>query len=856
MRNLGLTICFILSLLSNDIFAQKQQITIIEGIVTDALTKEAISFATIAIPKTNIGTTTDIDGKYFLEFSSDLDSIEISYLGYESFTVFIQLEKKQTLNIALNPSIETLNEVVVTNKKKRYRNKDNPAVALIKKVRKKQHENRPEAQAYMQYEQYEKIELGLDNISKKFKNKKIFKNFQFVFDYVDTFALNNKAYLPIYFEEIAATIYHRKSPKARKEYQHAISKTEINQSLDADGIDYILEKLYQDFDVYDSELLLLNKQFTGPLSPIGPNIYKYYINDTIEFRGHRCIDLRFHPRNTSSLAFIGNFLIEIDSSFAILAAEMEISKNTNINFINTLYLKQEFQATKSGLWLPSLNSLFIDLKLTKKGVGMYGKRTVSRQNFIFNQAAKDSIYDIHLDIIKPKDELIAKDSFWLAARHVPLSRTEEGVYFMMDSIQKSPTFKRWTAIGDFLLGGYLDIGGISLGSMYSIYSFNSVEGSRFRLGMKTNDDFSEKLWLSGMAIYGTKDKRWKYALEARYALTDKIRKFPRHELGISYSLVTNYPGLNFQFVDDDNFFLSFKRGDDSKILLLESLKIDYLREFRNNFSFHFSFKRETQQAYGSLKFDYFDENNKRSSAAAINTSQFGLTLRYSPQQSIYQGKNHRKTIKTNHPIYTFMYQYSPKGVFGSEYEYHRFRFNLSKRIRAGVLGYGDAILDMGNILGKKLPFTLLNLPEANQSFFYNPLSYNMMNFLEFSTDKYISLFYTQFFEGLIFNSIPLLKKLKLRSLVSCKVLYGEINDDNNPNLNPELIQYPKTKNGTSYTRSLDKQPYIEASVGIYNIFKVLRFDLVKRITYLDSPDIPSVFGVKGLAIRARFKVSF
>jgi len=102
-----------------------------------------------------------------------------------------------------------------------------------------------------------------------------------------------------------------------------------------------------------------------------------------------------------------------------------------------------------------------------------------------------------------------------------------------------------------------------------------------------------------------------------------------------------------------------------------------------------------------------------------------------------------------------------------------------------------------------------------------------------------------------------------------KMIYGGLSDGNDPNKNPGLIQFtdqvnPDTgeiirdENGDPLkeTFTLRDKPYIEGSVGILNIFKVLRVDLVKRFTYLDNPNIPRMFGVDGLGIRARVYVEF
>jgi len=132
----------------------------------------------------------------------------------------------------------------------------------------------------------------------------------------------------------------------------------------------------------------------------------------------------------------------------------------------------------------------------------------------------------------------------------------------------------------------------------------------------------------------------------------------------------------------------------------------------------------------------------------------------------------------------------------------------------------------------------------------------MMNFMEFATDQYLESSIQHFFGGFFTYRIPLIKKLKLREVISAKVIYGRFTDKNNPELNVQLPQFQRNAEGLPETYSLASKPYIEVSAGLYNIFKVLRVDVVKRLTYLDNPSIPELFGVKGMGIRARFKVDF
>jgi hypothetical protein len=122
-----------------------------------------------------------------------------------------------------------------------------------------------------------------------------------------------------------------------------------------------------------------------------------------------------------------------------------------------------------------------------------------------------------------------------------------------------------------------------------------------------------------------------------------------------------------------------------------------------------------------------------------------------------------------------------------------------------------------------------------------------MNFLEFVSDQYVSLNVDHSFNGFFFNKIPLLKKLKLREVVSCKILYGGLNKNNNPDYHNDIYKLPVDNNGMPLTYTLEKQPYIEASIGVSNIMRIFRVDLIKRFTYLNHPNI------SGLGLRVQFR---
>ncbi len=162
-------------------------------------------------------------------------------------------------------------------------------------------------------------------------------------------------------------------------------------------------------------------------------------------------------------------------------------------------------------------------------------------------------------------------------------------------------------------------------------------------------------------------------------------------------------------------------------------------------------------------------------------------------------------------------------------------------------GYTDIILDGGYVFGK-VPFPLLTIHKANQTYAYQLSAYNLMNFMEFVSDKYAAVNLDMYLNGFILNRVPLLRKLKLREVASVKVLYGSLRDENNPEKNNDALNFPVNENGILTTYNLNNGPYIEASVGIANIFKLVRVDLVRRLSYLNHPQV-SEWGIRS---RIRF----
>ena len=183
--------------------------TRVKGKVIDAKTGEPLPLVNIVFKGTTIGITSDFNGEYTLETREEVSELQASSLGYILQTVKINPGNFNTVNFRLEPQAFDLEEVQVVPG-------ENPAHAILKKIRENKVKNDPGRFPQYSCQTYTKMELDLTNIKPGFKNKKLQEKFGFVFDHMDTSAITGKAYLPVMISESSADYSYRKSPALPK----------------------------------------------------------------------------------------------------------------------------------------------------------------------------------------------------------------------------------------------------------------------------------------------------------------------------------------------------------------------------------------------------------------------------------------------------------------------------------------------------------------------------------------------------------------------------------------------------------------------------------------------------------------
>ncbi|WP_293785404.1 DUF5686 and carboxypeptidase-like regulatory domain-containing protein [uncultured Pedobacter sp.] len=824
------------------------QRTVVSGTVRDAVTKETLPNVSVFFKDTQIGTQTDANGKYTLVSPNPQSELSFNYVGYRTVFKNTVPAATQELDVVLVPDSRVLDEVIVVGGKKiKYRNKDNPAVELIRQVIAHKEENRIKSYHTVAFRQYEKMLFSLSNVSDKFKNKKMFRNYQFLFQEQDSTLIGGKNLLPIYIQEQLSDHYLSKNPEKNKTIIIGEKQVQFdNRYIDNKGLKTYFDRMYQDIDIYKNNISVISNEFLSPIADGAPSFYKFFITDTLKTQKPEIIELSFTPRNTGDMLFEGKIYVTNDNHYAVTGASFGVNKNINLNFVRALKIDLNFEPNDKGKYSLSKSNLLADFGIGKtKGIGFTGERSVTFKDYQFDTALPDTIFQGKSTVVLA-DAAKKDNTFWEKNRLDTISSNQLKIYGNIDTLQNLPSFKRTMKIVTLLFAGYQNLGPYEIGPVNTFYSFNNVEGLRLRFGGRTTPELSKRYYFENYLAYGIKDEKWKFFLSGTYSLNNKsIYAFPQHYVRASFQRDTKIPGQELQFVQEDNFLLSFKRGVNDMLLYNDFYRLDYVKEFENHFSVNLGFKKWSQTPAGGL--NYLNENNQMINR--LTTSEVSVQLRYAPNEKFYQGKIYRVPIADRYPVFNLRYTAGLKGLLGGEYNYHNLLGSIDKRFYLSQLGYSDVTVE-GSYISGKVPFPLLDIHRANQTYAYQLNSYNLMNFLEFVSDHYVSINIDHNFNGFFFNKVPLLKRLKLREVVSFKALYGGLRNENNPNLQTGLYQLPIYENGAQRTYALGNDPYMEGSVGVGNIFKLLRVDLVKRFNYLNHPEV-SEWG-----IRARVKFDF
>ena len=845
-------------LLSVPATAQENSKKRIYGKITDKATNEEIPYAAVRIRKTSNGSSSDNNG-YFSFYTAQLrDTLIISNLGYKDVKIPLSAKTKFPLNVKMVAENYELDEITIKPKREKYRKKNNPAVALVRNVIKRRDDNAPENKPFYSRNRHEKLSIALNNFSSA-KESHFGKKFAFLDQYIDTSLVSGKPILYISAREMIGSDYHSSKPARKRQYIKARKRNGIDDFVSAETLEAIYEETFKDIDIFQDNVSLFGNKFVSPLSKLGPTFYRYYIMDTIDIEGEKCYDLAFAPFNAESFGFTGHLYVTADSTYFTKLVQMNVPHDINMNFIEYMNIKQHFDRLPDGTRILNNESLVAEFKVIDAVNGFYAHRQVEYRDYSF---VKDSLANVVLNfpgsVMEHDNSTRRAQEYWTENRIAEVSPKEQSVDQMMRELRNNPVYY-WMEKGlTFLFTGWIPIREheppVFYGPVNTTISHNELEGYRLRTGAMTSAYLNPHLFGQFYAAYGIEDKKFKYMGEVEYSFKKKKEhpnEFPIHSVKMRYENDIFQYGQNYLHTNKDNIFLSLKRKKDDKIGYIKKAEFTYTREFYNHFSYNVTLRNRKDIASHLVPFEQTittAAGTQRNFVKELTQSEVELKLRWAPKEKFTQTKWNRYRVQPEHPVFTLTHTAGLKGVLGSDYNYQHTEFSFEKRFWFSAFGYTDCIIKAGKVWNE-VPFPLLIMPNANLSYTIQKESYDLMNAMEFFNDEYFSWDLTYYMNGLIFNRLPLIRKLNWREVITCRGMYGRLSDKNRPDpLNTgNLYKFPYENDEYHY---LAGKPYVEVAVGIENIFRVLRVDYVRRITYTDLP------GIDKNGIRIQFHIQF
>jgi hypothetical protein len=809
-----LTACLLLLVCIYAQMADAQE-TKVRGTVRDALTNEPIPFVNLVFYGTNSGTITDFNGNYFIESRVVTDTLLISYLGYLPEKRAVTRNIFQEINVTLQPENIELDEISVVAP-------ENPALAFFTKIIGNKKANDPRRVGNYSCEVYNKIEINITNIDESLKNKPIFKRFPIIFDYIDTSAVTGGTYLPVLISESLSDYFHRAKPKAAKE----VIKASKISGIENESASQFTGSMYLSVPIYDNFIPILGKSFISPISNMGMTYYKYFLIDSAMHNGRWCYLLSFRPKSRQEPTFTGRMWIH-DTTFAVASFEIRINENANINFVNDLVISHKYEYVNDSIWLLSIEKILADFNISERTQGVMGRKTTSYRNYELDINFSDRFFAGGTENIELADDAKDKDlEFWQQARHEELGEKEQGIYQMMDTITGMRAFRTYVEIVQLFMTGYKEYKYWELGPYFTMYSYNEIEGHRFRLGGRTTSGLSEKVRAGGYAAAGTRDKEVKYGGRLEWMQN----KRPQRKAEISYKNDLEQLGQSPNALREDNILGSFfRRTPNNKLTGTEEFAAGWGQDIGYGAYISLSGKHRSLRPSEYVRFlelengAYIDKQN-------IKTAEFTLGCRWAYNEKFFYTSFERTSMGTSAPVLSAAATLGLRDPASEPKPYYKAYFEIEHRVKTNPIGYIDYMAGYGKIWGT-LPYPLLELHRGNETYTYDDYSYNLMNYYEFFSDHFVSGAFTHHFDGFFFNKVPLFKRLKLREVVSGKAVMGWASDDN--------IRQSQLPGFLSPLGS----PYAEGGVGIENIFRLIRLDAIWRLTHLDNPGIAR-FGLR------------
>lgn len=746
--------------------------------------------------------------------------------------------------------VQQLDEIMVRSDNKRYSRKGNPAVELMRRVIAARRDTRLLAHDYYHFCKYRKLTMAVNDMSQNDLEKGVFAKVPGFFRQVELCPHNNKLILPLVVTETYTQETYRKAPRDRKTIVRGRRSEGINKIFKSgELITAALEDFFPDVDIYDNRIHLLQQLFTSPIGDDAIRFYRYSIVDTLDVGSDRCVRLRFMPRNIRDFGFCGELYVMNDSSYRVRRCELSVPKHGGVNFIDGLRVLQEFGAAPGGEWVMTLDEMIGEFKMFDFLQKCIVVRTTRMGGHFFASLPDKLFRGIDTELIESGADN-RDDSFWSMYRSEELTPGERNLPEFMRNMRMMGRGNILITALRSLVENYFEVGArekeavADIGPISAIVSNNDVDGLRTRIGGQTTANLNPHIFFNGYYARGWKSRSNYYKTELTYSFNKKEytpEEKPKRSVTATYVYDICAPGDRGKTEASDNMFTALAWGNTNRMMTYDRKRLTFEREETWGLTSSLMLTAEKNSPRGTLVFPEY--------APDIKTTELKVGFRFAPGERFVATKRGRRRINRDVPVITLSHAVAFAGFLGGRYDYNLTELTLTNRFWMKSWGKIDLGLRAA-AQWNSVPFPLLVIPPANQSYMLRDGMFNLMNNMEFLSDRYLSAEMTWDMGGKLFNRIPLVRDLRWRECLGIKAMWSRLTDKNNPNIagcgtGSVLMPFP----ADAYVMT-GGTPYIEIMAGVHNIFRFFDIEYVRRLTYLDN------VSVKKQGVRFRLKFQF
>ena len=755
-----------------------QQFTI-SGTVKDQL-GVTIPFATIYIKNTTKGTSANSEGNYHIQLNAGVYQVVFRAVGFKQESRNVELKGNQVLNVSLSAEAYMLKDVTI------HAGGEDPAYAIIRKAIRKRKTYLNQVNAYS-CEVYIKGLQRLLSAPKKFLGTDIDK-------IARENGLDSNRRGIVYLSESQSNLTFMQPDK----YHEEMISSKVsgrNNAFSFNRASDIKVNFYNNYEDWDG---ISNRPFVSPIAENAMLYYKYELLGTTTENGETINKIKVTPKRDYDPAFQGVIYI-LEDSWRIYGVDLYMTKKSNLNFVDTLRINEQFYPVNKNVWMPS--TIRFDFTGSVFGFHFGGYFISIYKDYNLNPVIDNK--EFH-EVLKITKEVNKKDStYWDKERPVPLTTEETTDYHKKEVLAQKRESKPYLDSLDQVNNKFKPIDFIfsrgyhhrnryakeyyNFSSLTSALLYNTVEGFALDYDasyVKQIDSLNNQyLFIGGNLRYGFSDKLIHGSVYGT---------IPLNQFTLGYNVGSDVLDINNQqaFSKGINTIYSlFKRQNYQKLYDKQFASVSLATRITGGWKASVSTEVANRQWLSNTSnYSFFYKDSRQFSSnnplqpnsndplfANSHSFKIGLRTTYDFSDQYETLPNGRHYFPSKYPTIGLSFTKGIKNIFGSDVDYDQLSADISKAdIPVGFYGKTSFDISAGKFLDKNsIYFTDYKHFDGNQTTVYNPgqTKFLLLDYYKYSTsDQYLEGHLEQNFSGFITNKIPLIRKFKLQEIVDVNYL--------------------------------------------------------------------------------------